>query len=115
MPSPISPPEGTPDKPSVPPDPDAIMGHNLKNLVKLVRQCVTQNSEVPKFILKMYMIWYHATLEQMVSQPTLVPKEDMDSFKKMHDDEITVVINYIQDLFLKMQLRESVKQAGERK
>jgi hypothetical protein len=112
MPSPVNPPERPPDIPS---DPNAILAHNLQNLIKLVRSCVSQNSDVPKFILKMYMAWYHSTLEALVAQPTLVPREDMDSFKNMHDDEMAVVINYLQDLFLKMQLRESLKQAGERK
>jgi hypothetical protein len=89
--------------------------HNLKQVLQLVKVICQENSKMPGFILKLYALWMHDMLSKLADAKTLLPKEDIEVFRKMYKDQFEVIMHEVEKMLDNAETIERVKAAQETK
>jgi hypothetical protein len=70
---------------------------------------------MPIFIMKLYALWMHNMLTKLTASKTLLPKEDIEVFRKMYKDQFEVIMHEIDKMLDNAETIERVKAAQETK
>lgn len=100
------------------PTPDEMTLHNIDQVLGLIKMLCRKNSEMPKFIIKLYTIWMYRTINSITEGKTILPKEDIEVFRALYKDHFAVAEKLIEDILRNAEtiergkIREEAKRAG---
>jgi tryptophan 2,3-dioxygenase len=94
---------------------DLMEYHNLDQVLQVIKMICQENSKMPIFIMKLYALWMHNMLTKLTASKTLLPKEDIEVFRKMYKDQFEVIMHEIDKMLDNAETIERVKAAQETK